>query len=223
MEINWIFYSIYEIWSIIKAKSSLAHMIKRAGRSYKSRLQAAYVGCDLTNISTVAYQQGPLVKNLVSIFFGRLLRDTFGEKFVSRLKTRAYRLSRIFSRKTTFSSKIATPLASKERPVFKAGDLVRVRSLEEIEATFDYDHSYKGCVFLPEMAEYCNTVQRVLTPVERFLDERAFRIKHPKGIVLLDGLICYGTARFGRCDRRCFYFWRVEWLEKIEPDKYPDN
>ena len=194
-------------------------MIKRAGRSFNSRLQAAYLGCDLTNISTVAHQKGPLVKNRVSIFFGRLLKDIFGEKFVFRLKTRAYQLSRIFSRKATFSSKSTAPLASKDKPVFKAGDLVRVRSLEEIEATFDYDHSYKGCVFLPEMAEYCNTIQRVLIPVERFLDEREFRIKHPKGIVLLDGLICHGTARLGRCDRHCFYLWRVEWLEKIEPEK----
>ena len=34
-------------------------------------------------------------------------------------------------------------------------------------------------------------------------------------IVILDGVICEGTKDFGICDRACFYFWRVEWLEKI--------
>jgi len=26
-------------------------------------------------------------------------------------------------------------------------------------------------------------------------------------------------AAYLGCDRHCFYFWRVEWLEKIEPEK----
>jgi hypothetical protein len=51
--------------------------------------------------------------------------------------------------------------------------------------------------------------------MEKFLDERDYRVKKCKGIILLEGAICGGTAYFGRCDRACFFFWREEWLEKL--------
>ena len=107
-------------------------------------------------------------------------------------------------------------IAHNESIIFKPGDLVRIKSKEEIEQTLDAWRSLKGCAFMKEMEKYCNTVQRVLKPVERFTDERDFKIKSVSGLVLLEGLMCEGTATFGRCDRSCFYFWRVEWLEKIE-------
>ncbi len=62
----------------------------------------------------------------------------------------------------------------------------------------------------------CGTTQRVLQPMERFLDERDYKVKKVKGLVLLAGVICRGTPVFGRCDRCCHLFWRQEWLEKIE-------
>lgn len=97
----------------------------------------------------------------------------------------------------------------------KSGDFVRVRTLKEIEMTLDHWRRLKGCGFAPEMAKYCGTTQQVLKPVERFVDERDLRIVRTKGVVILDGLTCQGMGSFGRCDRNCFFFWRVEWLEKI--------
>jgi hypothetical protein len=100
-----------------------------------------------------------------------------------------------------------------------AGDLVRVRTQEDIQATLDRWRSLKGCGFLDEMANYCGTTQRVLKRVERFMDERDYRLKKASGIVLLDGVFCSGTGKTGRCDRACFFFWREEWLEKLKgPD-----
>jgi hypothetical protein len=96
-----------------------------------------------------------------------------------------------------------------------AGDLVRVRSQEEILATLDRWRSLKGCGFLKEMAGYCGTTQKVLKRVERFIDERDYRLKKASGIVLLEGVLCSGTGTTGRCDRACFFFWREEWLEKL--------
>jgi hypothetical protein len=66
------------------------------------------------------------------------------------------------------------------------------------------------------MEQYCDTTQRVLKPVERCLDERDYRILRLRGVVLLEGLICKGMGGVGRCDRSCFYFWREEWLQKID-------
>lgn len=96
------------------------------------------------------------------------------------------------------------------------GDVVRVRSRAEIETTLNHWGQLKGCKFMPEMVQYCNTTQRVLKPMERFVDERELQVKKCKGIILLEGVNCQGTLDFGRCDRACFLFWREEWLEKIE-------
>jgi hypothetical protein len=94
-----------------------------------------------------------------------------------------------------------------------------VRSKAEIAATLNRWGTLKGCSFAPEMAQFCGTTQRVLKPVERFVDERDMRIRKTKGIVLLEGIICHGTSTLGSCDRNCYYFWREEWLQKIaQPD-----
>ena len=107
-----------------------------------------------------------------------------------------------------------------ERPL-QGGDWIRVRSRTEIDATLNHWRQLKGCTFMPEMDQYCGTTQRVLTRVERFVDERDLRVKTTRGIILLEGVICQGTADFGRCDRCCFPFWREEWLEKIATEGNP--
>ncbi len=98
----------------------------------------------------------------------------------------------------------------------EAGDRVRVRSREEIETTLDPFHELNGCAFLEGMWQYCDTSQRVLQPVRRFLDERDYQVKKARGVVLLESVLCQGTPVFGRCDRACHLFWREEWLAKIE-------
>jgi hypothetical protein len=114
------------------------------------------------------------------------------------------------------------PVLGTVRPAFKAGQHVRVKTREEIQATLDTWNHLKGCGFMEEMWQYCGTRQQVLKPVERFLDESDYRVKKAKGIVLLEGVHCLGTIDFGRCDRNCYYFWRVEWLvsdDSLEPQQ----
>lgn len=101
-----------------------------------------------------------------------------------------------------------------EAPFIK-GDSVRVRSYEEILSTLDPFKELKGCAFLPDMAQYCGTEQRVLKAMQIFLDERDYKVKKVRGVILLENVICNGTPAFGPCDRCCFLFWREEWLEKI--------
>jgi hypothetical protein len=113
------------------------------------------------------------------------------------------------------NTKPSAPLTNDTSVKLRTGDWVRVRSMEEIEGTLNNWSQLKGCTFMPEMTEYCGTNQRVLKPMQRFVDERDLRVKKTRGIVLLEGTRCEGTAEFGRCDRSCYYFWREEWLEKI--------
>jgi hypothetical protein len=101
--------------------------------------------------------------------------------------------------------------------LLKEGDLVRVRSKEQIKSTLDHLGKLKGCSFMEDvMSPYCDSVHRIHKVMERFVDERELRVKKCKGLVLLDGVLCQGTTSFGRCDRSCYVFWREEWLEKIK-------
>jgi hypothetical protein len=98
-----------------------------------------------------------------------------------------------------------------------AGDVVRVRSIEEIRSTLDNWSKLKGCTFLHEMEPFCGTIQKVRKRVSRFLNETDYLVKKCNRIVILENVFCEGTKNFGPCDRLCFFFWREEWLEKLAP------
>jgi hypothetical protein len=97
---------------------------------------------------------------------------------------------------------------------FALGEKIRVRSREQIQQTLDSWNELKGCSFLPEMWQYCGSVQTVLKPLRRIVDERDYRVKRVRHTYLLEGVNCKGFELYGECDRNCFYFWREEWLEK---------
>jgi hypothetical protein len=92
----------------------------------------------------------------------------------------------------------------------KPGDVVFVKSPEEIKNTLNRWNMLQGCSFLEEMLSYRGTTQRVLKCVKQFLEERDYLIKKCNRIVILEGIICNGTKDFGDCDRSYFYFWREE-------------
>lgn len=137
------------------------------------------------------------------------------------------RLKRIIKRRLLFIKNVTgklvrnrSSLSSKALEIqlepFKVGNYVRVRSREEIQATLGNWNDLNGCAFMEEMWHYCGTTQQVLRRVERFLDERDYHTKQVRSIVILDHVNCQGTVDFGPCDRNCFFFWKEEWLKKIE-------
>lgn len=96
------------------------------------------------------------------------------------------------------------------------GELVEVKSEEEIRSTLDANGRHRGLFFPSAMTEYCRRRMRVLKRVERIcLDDRpgVVRLKHT---VLLEGSMCKGTTV--GCDRSCFFFWREAWLGRVSPD-----
>jgi len=100
-----------------------------------------------------------------------------------------------------------------------SGDLVRVRSKEEIRQTLDDYDKYKGCLFVSDMWRYCGNTYRVFKDVNYFYDEAKFQIMKCKNTVILDGVICSGDTSKAfkqKCDRSCYFFWKTAWLEKIE-------
>jgi hypothetical protein len=111
-----------------------------------------------------------------------------------------------------------TPLAKLN---LKAGDLVRVKSYEEILATLDTDNKNRGMAFDAELVPYCGEIHRVRGRVERFIDERTGYLKKMKTpAVILEGAYC--RARYSNhrmfCPRSIYSWWREVWLERVSVD-----
>ncbi len=146
----------------------------------------------------------------------QVIRSYLGSRRSQVLEGHVNDMKNWYARLRGRSTKPVVQAAQTGSTKLKAGDPVRVRSAREIEATLDHSRRLKGCSFPPEMEQYCDTAQRVLKPVDRFVDERDYRVLRCRGVVLLDGLTCQGTAGIGRCDRNCYFFWREEWLERVD-------
>lgn len=100
----------------------------------------------------------------------------------------------------------------------KEGDIVEVRSKEQVLQTLDGNNRLDGCVFMDAMWQYCGTRQKVLKRVQYFFDEANSEMRKARDTVLLEGLLCSGKIPNWKheCDRSCFYFWKEGWLVKIE-------
>ncbi|TPO10657.1 hypothetical protein [Mesorhizobium sp. B1-1-5] len=99
------------------------------------------------------------------------------------------------------------------------GELVRVRSAEEIAATLDHRGESSGLSFDREMLPHCGGTFRVKTAVRRIVDEKTGRmLKIPKDCIILDGVACSGELSVnGRwfCPRAIYPFWRESWLTRV--------
>lgn len=169
--------------------------------------------CQMKSLPAVANgpQEPVPIRKVPRLFVRKLL----GPYYVKQVKKYTGRFLNWFARRRGRPTKPLSPPAQAAAEVLQAGDRVRVRPLDEVRTSLDHWGQLKGCSFAAEMAQYCNTTQTVLKPVERFMDERDFRIRRTRGIVLLEDIVCHGTPSMGRCDRNCYFFWREEWLEKV--------
>jgi hypothetical protein len=96
------------------------------------------------------------------------------------------------------------------------GELVRVKTKQEIIRTLDTKNGNRGLSFDPEMLWYSGRQARVLRRVERTIDERTGKLLHLKRpCIVLEGVTCRGT--YHRCCPRADYpYWREVWLERVE-------
>ena len=94
------------------------------------------------------------------------------------------------------------------------GELVQVKSLEDILKSLDGAGKLNGLVFTPEMRKHCNKQYRVYKRLELMFDEYHRSQRRVKNTVLLAGVVCEG-AGLG-CDRCCFLYWREAWLQRVE-------
>ncbi|MFI5907050.1 hypothetical protein [Dactylosporangium sp. NPDC051541] len=102
------------------------------------------------------------------------------------------------------------------RAGIEVGDLVRVRSREEIEPTLNENLLNRGMGFDAEMARFCGKTARVLRKVDQIIDENTGKMIYMKSpCLVLENVVCEGAFN-ANCPRAITPYWREIWLEKIE-------
>lgn len=100
----------------------------------------------------------------------------------------------------------------------RRGELVRVKSKEEILNTIHEDGRNRGLSFDPEMVRYCGRLARVRASVTNIINEGSGEmIKMKAPCIILDGVVCgalYSSCRL-MCPRELPPFWRELWLERV--------
>jgi hypothetical protein len=108
-----------------------------------------------------------------------------------------------------------TPASSKG---LQPGDLVRVKTREEILATLDVRERNRGLSFDKEMVKFCGDAYKVLRRVKNIIEEKSGRMLTMKGdCIILDGAACEGDYN-KLCPRAIYPYWRELWLEPIDPN-----
>lgn len=99
----------------------------------------------------------------------------------------------------------------------KAGDLVEVRSRDEILSTLDDQGCLDALPFMPEMLQYCGQRLRVYKAAHKTCDSTFYRDgRYMKNAVFLEDLRCDGTGH-ASCEAECSLFFKLAWLKPVEP------
>jgi hypothetical protein len=95
------------------------------------------------------------------------------------------------------------------------GELVRVKTKKEIEATVDRANRNRGLSFDSEMLPYCERQFVVRKRVEQIINERTGELERLKGdCIMLESVTC--PALYHRfCQRRIYSYWREIWLTRV--------
>lgn len=97
----------------------------------------------------------------------------------------------------------------------RAGELVEVRSLEEILATLDESGRLDAQPFMPEMIEYCGQRFKVRASAHKTCDTVDHTgARRMEDTVHLEGLRCSGREH-GGCQAECLLFFKEAWLKRV--------
>ncbi|HSK48274.1 MAG TPA: hypothetical protein VLA05_09770 [Coriobacteriia bacterium] len=95
------------------------------------------------------------------------------------------------------------------------GELVEVKSAEEIRATLDDRGMYRGLLFMGEMWRYAGQQLVVMKRIDSIMIESTSTLRTGiKNTVLLQGACCDGSDH-GGCGANCYHLWREVWLRRV--------
>jgi len=110
---------------------------------------------------------------------------------------------------------VKTPSA---RLDIQPGELVKIRSYEEILETLDENSLNRGMWFDAEMVPYCGGTYRVLDRVNRIINEKTGKMLDLKNdCIVLDEVVCLACySKYRRfCPRSIYPYWREIWLKRV--------
>lgn len=98
------------------------------------------------------------------------------------------------------------------------GELVRVKSHNEILETVDANNKNRGMYWDAELVPYCGGTYQVLKRVTKLIDEKTAKLVEMKTpCIVLDRVVC--QARYSPCRMLCpksmYPYWREIWLERV--------
>jgi len=97
----------------------------------------------------------------------------------------------------------------------RAGELVEIRSREEILATLDSRGERDSLPFMPEMEQWFGCQARVFRRVDKIFDWITMTgMRRMRDTVILEGLRCDGCAH-GDCQADCPILWKEAWLRRV--------
>jgi hypothetical protein len=105
------------------------------------------------------------------------------------------------------------------------GDLVEVKSVEEILSTLDERGRVDALPFMPEMVAYTGKQFRIYRQAIKFCDtidgtgyHRMHNAVHLEDVQGDQRLRCDGSGH-GGCQAGCLLYWKEAWLRRVEPDQ----
>ena len=128
-------------------------------------------------------------------------------------------LARRLKRRTPIAPAARRPFSAEEVLNLQPGELVEVKSLEEIFATLDRRGKNRGLMFTPHMAAFAGRRLRVFKRIERMFLEESKQHRKVANTVLLEASYCNGAGF--NCDRSCFLFWKEVWLRRVSSIEPP--
>src|SRR5688500_4173140 len=99
---------------------------------------------------------------------------------------------------------------------FRVGDLVEVRSKDEILRTLDKNGRFEQVPFMPQMFEYCGKRFRVSKRAHKFCDTaNSTGARQINNVVHLEDLRCSGRDYDG-CQSACLLYFKDVWLKPVQ-------
>ena len=118
-------------------------------------------------------------------------------------------------RRGTIPEGAATPTCALN---LQPGELVRVKSHQEILQTLNVNSMNRGMTWDAEMVPYCGGTYRVLRRVTQIINESTGEMQVMKNpCIILDSVICQSKYSHCRmfCPRSIYPYWREIWLERV--------
>lgn len=177
------------------------------------KLQNGIVSCQSVNLVKATSNRHPIIWRIEQFLWEIKCRTLKPANYIRTLLSSLNLKAKNIVRKnqTIIQGKLRrTPTVSLN---LQPGELVEVKSKEEILATLDAKGRNRGLGFGAEMLKYCGKRYKVWKRVDIAINEETGTLRQINNTVLLEGITCDGTAH-GDCKRNCYCLWREIWLKR---------